>query len=206
MTMTQTPAWRATEAVGRAVAVAAGDAQRTLWYVDRLRGPGSTFNLSLAWRLAGRLDEAALADAVRALVQRHAALRSAFREEQGEPELVIAATADDPLDWVDAPALADSPGELATTLAARAARPFDLGRAPLARIDVLRLGPADHVLQLVIHHIVADGWSLGLLARDLSTGYAQALGVAEAGTDPAACRPGSTGSTGYPDFLAWQRE
>jgi amino acid adenylation domain-containing protein len=147
--------------------------QERLWFLDRIQ-PGSAYNVPLALRLRGTLDPARLGGAFGAIVARHEALRTVFTESDGEPaQRILPATPPEtwPLPAVDLAGLTESPA-VATALAdAEALRPFDLATGPLLRTILLRLGAADHVLLLNMHHIVSDGWSLGVLLHELAAFY-----------------------------------
>ncbi|HEV7498973.1 MAG TPA: condensation domain-containing protein, partial [Vicinamibacteria bacterium] len=139
-------------------------AQSRLWFLERLR-PGVPFlTLSLAVRLTGALDVAALARAWDALLARHDALRTRLPWIDGRPVQILGTGA--PLEVVDLGGEA-----LRDRLAAEAARSFDLENGPLARAALFRVTDAEHVLSLSLHHAIADGASLGLLLRDLDALY-----------------------------------
>ncbi|HVR10237.1 MAG TPA: condensation domain-containing protein, partial [Thermoanaerobaculia bacterium] len=153
--------------------------QEALWFLDRLVPGGAAYVIGGAVRLAGELDLGALRRALLAAIERHAALRTCFEESAAGPVQRILAAADLAPGWlreIDGTAWAGR--EMAERLAALALRPFDLRRGPLLRVTVVRLGPADSILVLVAHHIVADLWSIGILWNEISTLYA-------AGTAPA---------------------
>ncbi|MGC4808259.1 amino acid adenylation domain-containing protein [Micromonospora sp. DT233] len=160
--------------------------QERLVFLDRLEGAGPAYTIAVAWRLDGPLDRDRLTAAFAALVERHEALRTRFTVVDGVVRQEI-----DPgwagVTWVDAGSLA----EVTRATRAAAAEPFDLSTGPLLRVTVWRLGPTEHVVLLAMHHIVADGWSMGVLVRDLETLYA--------GGEPAAL------PVRYADFAAWQR-
>ncbi|HEX2516297.1 MAG TPA: amino acid adenylation domain-containing protein, partial [Chloroflexota bacterium] len=174
-------------------------AQQRLWFLDQLEPGSGAYNLPAAVRLEGPLDVDVLARALDALVARHEALRTTFAAAEGRPEQVVAPALAVPLPVADLSALAPDAREAAVISRARAeaGAPFDLTAGPLLRAALLRLGPAEHVLLLTLHHIVADGWSRGVLLRDLSALYAaQARG--EAPALPAL-------PVQYGDYAAWQR-
>ncbi len=153
-------------------------AQERLWLLQRLNPADTAYNLTRAFRLRGALDAAALERALEALVWRHTVLRTVFEERDGAPVQVI----------LPRPALRlrreecgpESSPESGEDVAARIARetrtPFDLAAEPPLRAALLRLGEGDAVLLLAMHHIVSDGPSNPILARDLLTAYAAALG------------------------------
>ncbi len=169
-------------------------AQQRLWFLDRLEPGSPLYNMPAAVALRGRLDPAALAAALGEIARRHEALRATFREEGDEPVQAIAGPAPFPLPLID---LQDRPEEAARLRDEEARRPFDLGRGPLLRAALLRLGPEEHVLVVTMHHIVSDGWSAGVLIRELGALYAAAvMGVPS---------PLPELAIQYPDFAAWQR-
>ncbi|MET0398498.1 MAG: amino acid adenylation domain-containing protein, partial [Longimicrobiaceae bacterium] len=168
-------------------------AQRRLWLVDRLEPGSAAYNMPAALRLRGRLDARALGRSLDALVERHETLRTTLREEGGEPVQVIHAPAPVPLPVVE---VADEAGA-ARLAAAEAARPFDLTAGPLLRCTLLRLRGDDHVLCFTLHHVVSDGWSMGVLVREVSALYAEHAGGGEARLPELPVQ--------YADFAAWQR-
>ncbi|HEY0512065.1 MAG TPA: amino acid adenylation domain-containing protein [Thermoanaerobaculia bacterium] len=176
-------------------------AQQRFWFLDQLEPGSYVDNIFRALRLTGPLDRAALERALEGLVRRHAALRTHFPAEGGEPWQVVepAFPGGAPvLAVIDLSGLPDA-GPRAVALAAEEARrPFDLARGPLFRAKLLRLGPQDHALLLCVHHIVADGWSLGLLLRDFAALY----GAFAAG-EPS---PLLQIRARFGDFARWQRE
>jgi len=174
-------------------------AQTRLWFLDRL-APGSVaYTLPFALRLSGELSPAALAAVLGEVVRRHEALRTTFAERGGEPVQVIAPAGRWLLPLTDLDSL---PAEVREAEARRlaesaAARPFDLERGPLFRAVLLRLGAAEHLLLLEIHHIVADGWSLGVLVEEITALYGAALAGAESPLPELPIQ--------YADFAVWQR-
>ncbi len=172
-------------------------AQERLWFLDRLQPGSAAYNIAGGVRLAGRLSVAALAAALAAIVERHEALRTTFRAGTGGPVQAIApaAAAALPLPLVDLAGLSSSePSRLASE---EAARPFDLASGPLLRATLLRLAAGEHVLLLTLHHIVFDGWSLGVFVGELTALYTAALAGRSSPLSPLAIQ--------YPDFAVWQR-
>ncbi|OKK04807.1 non-ribosomal peptide synthetase [Streptomyces sp. CB03234] len=170
--------------------------QQRLWLVNRLQGPSGAYNMGLALRLSGRLDRAALAAAVTDVLARHESLRTVFPETDGRPrqEILTPADAAAQARLIERPVTAE---ELDATVAATVAEGFDLTAGLAVRPRLLVLGPEEHVLLVVLHHIVADGLSLAPLARDLGTAYtARARGAAPAFT-PMAVQ--------YADYTLWQQ-
>ena len=149
-------------------------AQQRLWFLDQLEPGSPLYNISLAVRLAGRLDASALARALSEVARRHEALRTTFSDEGGRPVQVIHAPAPVPLPVTDLTALdgAEQGSEARRVVNEEAGRPFDLSAGPLLRARLVKLGEQEHVLILVMHHIVSDGWSSGVLVREVTALYA----------------------------------
>src|SRR5215470_2417173 len=135
-------------------------AQRRLWFLDQLEPGKTAYVIGVTLRLQGELQVAALAAAVRELVQRHEVLRTRFVAQGGEPVQVVAAEWSGGLQYVDLSASADGEAQAQEWIGAERARPFDLSTGPLLRVGVLRLGAEIHLLSLTVHNIVGDGWSL----------------------------------------------
>ncbi|HET7460085.1 MAG TPA: amino acid adenylation domain-containing protein, partial [Longimicrobium sp.] len=175
-------------------------AQERLWFIDRLEQGSTAYNLSGAWRLGGALDQAALERSLGEIVRRHEALRTTFGEVDGSPVQVIAPFGGFALPVEDLSGWSDADREAAARRRAgeEAAWPFDLAAGPLFRAALLRLGDEDHVLLLSMHHIVSDGWSMGVLFRELSALYAA---YSEGRESPLAEL-----AVQYADYAVWQRE
>ncbi|HXO42091.1 MAG TPA: amino acid adenylation domain-containing protein, partial [Thermoanaerobaculia bacterium] len=175
-------------------------AQERLWFLDQLHPGSAAYNIPAAVRLRGDLQPAALAQAFREVVRRHSVLRARFLSDGSEPAQVIAEVPPPaPLPCLDLSALPEGPrhAERLRLVAAAAALPFDLATGPLVSLALLRLQPAEHVVLLTMHHIVSDGWSMGLLIRELAALYA-----AFARRQPS---PLSALAIQYTDFARWQR-
>ncbi|HEX7955772.1 MAG TPA: amino acid adenylation domain-containing protein, partial [Pyrinomonadaceae bacterium] len=145
-------------------------AQQRLWFLDQLEAGSAFYNIPLAVRLSGQLDRRALEQALGEIVRRHEVLRSRFVAVEGKPTLVI----DEPeplsipvLDFGDLSA-EERQAEVERLAAAEAQRPFDLAKGPLLRTQLLRLTATEHILLFNIHHIITDGWSMGVLVREVS--------------------------------------
>lgn len=148
-------------------------AQQRLWVLDRLEGPSAAYNIALALRFRGALDVDALRLSLTALMERHEPLRTAFRAEGETIRQVIAPAMPLPCTEVD---LSPLPAEQRLPEARRLAgeealRPFDLSRAPLVRFVLWRLDGEDHVLLINLHHIIADGRSIEVVAEELRACY-----------------------------------
>jgi amino acid adenylation domain-containing protein len=172
-------------------------AQERLWFLDQLMPGNPFYNIALAQRLAFVPEPRALNRALQDAVARHEALRTRFPRVDQQPVQRIAASVHiaygvDDLRGPDAEARA------AQLAAAFCREPFDLVAGPLLRCRLLLLGPAQAVLLLVIHHIVADGWSLEKLLDELG----QAYRAHAAGRTPALAKP----AVQYADYAVWQRE
>ncbi|MET0396369.1 MAG: amino acid adenylation domain-containing protein, partial [Longimicrobiaceae bacterium] len=187
------------ERVPRTDAMPVSFAQQRLWVVDRLEPGSPAYNMPYALRLRGSLDSAALRASLDALVARHETLRTTFAEHEGGPVQVIHPPAPVPLPELDLRDLpeAEREGEALRLAAEEALRPFDLARGPLLRATLLRLAADDHVLCFTLHHVVSDGWSRGVLVREVSALYAAAL-RGEAARLPEL-------EVQYADFAVWQR-
>ncbi|HEU0077583.1 MAG TPA: condensation domain-containing protein, partial [Longimicrobiaceae bacterium] len=168
--------------------------QQRLWFLDQLEPGGALYNLPAAIRLRGELDVAALERALAEIVARHEALRTVFAADGEEVVQVIARHA--------GLALAVEPvtdeEEARQRVREEALRPFDLARGPLFRAFLFRMAANDHVLLLVMHHVVSDGWSMGVLNRELSALYAAFARGEGSPLAPLAVQ--------YPDYAVWQRE
>ncbi len=180
-------------------------AQERLWFLDQLEPGGSVYNMPLAFTLRGRADGAGLHAALDALTRRQAVLRTRFiAAPEGAPAQII----DPPaaaFSWVDlsgAPAAARQ--ALASSLVAQTANaPFDLAAGPLFRAAYFHLKPQSGILTLNMHHIIADGWSLGILLGDLTALYREVVQPRPAGDSQAAL--GSEPAIQYADYAYWQR-
>ncbi|HEY8975185.1 MAG TPA: amino acid adenylation domain-containing protein, partial [Burkholderiaceae bacterium] len=143
--------------------------QDALWQAQRIAAGTGLYNIALAWSLRGAVDVPALAAALRTLVQRHAALRCVFDADTGAQHVRQA-----PAFELDVADVADTDDAVAEAVRAEAVAPFDLA-AGAFRARLLRRAPGRHVLLMTVHHLVADGWSVGLLTRQLGIEYAARL-------------------------------
>ncbi|PWI44700.1 condensation domain-containing protein, partial [Streptomyces sp. ICBB 8177] len=165
----------------RPVVAPASFAQRRLWFLDHFASGNNAYNLVSALRLRGPLDLAALHGSLQRVVDRHDALRTTFRAEAGEPYQCVASAMELALPVTDLTGLPEE-GRVAHACAlveAETLREFDLAEGPLIRTTLLRLAKDDHVLAVVCHHTVCDGWSMGRFHEELTTCYAALRAGAE---------------------------
>lgn len=178
-------------------------AQQRLWFLNRVEGPGDTYTVPLVVELEGPLDTDALRGALADVVVRHESLRTVFAEEDGVARQEVldpaAAVALVPLVVELSPAEESAEAWAGTTVRRLSAVPFDLTGDVGVRAHLLRLGPARHILVLVLHHVVADGWSLAPLSRDLGAAYRARSSGADTPDWPAL-------PVQYADYALWQRE
>ncbi|WP_031373871.1 non-ribosomal peptide synthetase [Lysobacter antibioticus] len=177
-------------------------AQQRLWFLDQLdSAAGAAYHMPAALRLSGRLDRAVLQATLDRVVARHEILRTCFVAGDGEPVQSIApADCGFVLDDLDLSGL-DAQArerEVQSLSAAEVRKPFDLSTGPLIRGRLLRLVADEHVLLLTQHHIISDGWSLGVLVDEVSALYAA---FAEGRADPLQPLP-----VQYADYAVWQRQ
>nr|WP_279636042.1 non-ribosomal peptide synthase/polyketide synthase [Corallococcus terminator] len=174
-------------------------AQQRLWFLDQLQPGSAQYNLPTALRLSGRLDVPALERTFEELVRRHEALRTTFQVREGEPVQVITSMATGTLRLIDlsARAVDARQAEARRFVEKEAARPFDLSQGPLFRATLLTVSEEEHVLVLVMHHAVSDGWSMRVLVREVVALYSA---YAEGRASPLPELP-----VQYADYAAWQR-
>lgn len=147
--------------------------QQQLWFFDRLVPGANTYNMARVFRVTGELDEAALQAAVTGAARRHESLRTVFGYADDAPWQIVLGEVDSGIRREDLGDLPEAEREAAglDLAAAEIRRPFDLGHGPLFRFLLVRLGPADHLLTLTLHHICTDGSSLLVLFQEISTLY-----------------------------------
>ncbi|HSK80386.1 MAG TPA: condensation domain-containing protein, partial [Thermoanaerobaculia bacterium] len=175
-------------------------AQQRLWFIQRLDPAGTAYNIPGAVRLVGTLDVPAFARSLAEIVRRHEVLRTAFPEADGRPFQAVSPWTPPALPVLDLTALPVSAkdGEVGRLALEMARRPFDLARGPLLRLALARLGEEEHAALFTFHHIVFDGWSMGVLVGELA-----ALYRAYAGGEPS---PLPEPAVQYADFSRWQRD
>jgi amino acid adenylation domain-containing protein len=173
--------------------------QERLWFLDQFQPGSPLYNVPVSLRLRGRLDVEALERTFREIVRRHEVLRTVFSSVDGRPAQTALPEVELPMPLTD---ISDSPvarreARLAELAEEEAQQPFDLSRPPLLRLRLVRLDAEDHALLATIHHIVSDGWSMGVLIRELVTLYSA---FSEGRPSPLPELP-----VQYADYAVWQR-
>ncbi|HEX6292478.1 MAG TPA: amino acid adenylation domain-containing protein [Herpetosiphonaceae bacterium] len=175
-------------------------AQERLWFLDQLEPGSASYSIPALVRLRGSLDAAALESALNQIVERHEALRTTFTTSEGRPVQVVAPALALELPLID---LRDQPESARESVAmsmvqAEIERPFDLQHGPLLRARLLRLDAEEHLLLLTMHHIVSDGWSMGVLIRELVASYHAHVADQPLQVPPLQLQ--------YADYAVWQRK
>src|ERR1043166_7407440 len=149
-------------------------AQERLWFLDRLYPETAVYNMPVSIRLQSQISRTVLERCLAELVRRHEALRSAFVADAGRPVQVVSPPRPLPLAVVDLRRypVHERESRVVDLVTVESRRPFDLAHGPLLRATLYRLATADHVLLLVMHHIISDAWSIEVLVRELGTLYA----------------------------------
>src|SRR5262245_24755855 len=175
-------------------------AQQRLWFLDRLTPGSAAYHMLQALRLRGDLDAEALRRSLSEIVRRHQVLRTRFviDNEPGEPMQEVSPAEPLPLATIDISDQRDPEGKARELVDAMVKRTFNLSQGPLLRVELLRLGPDDHVLLINTHHIVTDGWSSAVFIGELTRLYS----AITSGQDS----PFEELPWQYHDFAVWQRE
>jgi hypothetical protein len=187
--------------VAREQSLSLSFAQQRLWFLHLLKPDSGAYNMSGAVRLQGELDIRALRVAFLALVQRHESLRTTFAEQDGQVVQHIEEEAAVFFSIIDLSSFLNGEQqtqEIQYLIQQETHKPFDLVRGPLNRILLLKLDPTDYIFQLTMHHIISDGWSIGVLIRELITLY---RAFTEGEPSPLAPLP-----IQYADYAYWQRQ
>ncbi|GHO60130.1 non-ribosomal peptide synthetase [Ktedonobacter robiniae] len=174
--------------------------QQRLWFLDQFEEGSAAYNIAAANKVSGLLVMPALARSLRAIMQRHEILRTAFRLQNEQPVQRIQVAVAFHMPVVDLSALTSEwqQSEIARLAQHEAQCPFDLMHAPLFRVTVLRLRPTEHVLFTTFHHSVFDGWSTGIFIRELSTLYTAYVQGQTASLPELPLQ--------YADYALWQQE
>jgi amino acid adenylation domain-containing protein/FkbH-like protein len=191
-----TPAPPAILRVARDVALPLSFAQQRLWFLDQFEAGSSFYHIPAAVRLRGTLDLTALEQSFREVIRRHESLRTRFGVVNGVPVQVIDEAPEFSLAVLDLST--EGEREARRVAMEESLRPFDLSAGPLLRASVQKLGEQEHVLLCTMHHIISDGWSMGVLIRELTTLY-EAYATGEESPLPEL-------SIQYADYAHWQRE
>ncbi len=188
------------EASGDVFVFPASFAQQRLWFLDQWEPDSAAYNYPTAIRLTGPLDIDALERSLNVIVSRHEVLRTTFGIEDGHPVQLVVPDSTLTLRILDLTTLprVDREAEAHRLITVEAHRPFDLSSGPLLRAVTLRLADDEHVVLLTLHHIVFDGWSMGVLLRELTASYNAFTAGALPSLAPLPIQ--------YADFTIWQRE
>jgi amino acid adenylation domain-containing protein len=173
--------------------------QQRLWLITWLRGSSAEYNMPQAFRLRGKLHREAVERAINVILERHEVLRTRFGEADGMPVQIIDPTLRIQVPLEDLSALGGPAQQAALSKALELEweQPFDLSQGPLLRVKLLRLGEKEHVLLRTFHHIVCDGWSLGVFEREFDVLYEAFVEGRENPLQPL--------SVQYADFTLWSR-
>ncbi|ALF56357.1 non-ribosomal peptide synthetase [Nostoc piscinale CENA21] len=175
-------------------------AQQRLWFLDQLQSLGSSYNMPLTLRLVGNLNQAALQQSLQEIIHRHEVLRTNFISVDGQPIQVIQTETNWSLSIIDWQHLPTTEKEIATQqlVQKQAQQPFNLADEPLVRATLVVLSQTERALLVFIHHIVSDGWSMGVFLQELA-----ALYNAYSQGQPS---PLASLQIQYADFAIWQRQ
>lgn len=161
----------------RELVAPASFAQRSMWLSHQYNPDGTDYNLPLSLRLSGDLNLDAFRTALEGIVQRHEAFRTTFRDADGQPVQEVTPRVESiEIDIFDLKQTSPEHRQVAVEdlICKQSARTFDLEWGPLYRFSIIRLGPKEHIFSVVIHHVIGDQWSFGVLLRDLEVLYAEA--------------------------------
>ncbi len=172
-------------------------AQQRLWFLDRLQPDTPFYNVPAAIRITGPLDVPALEQSLSTIVERHESLRTTIPTQNGQPVQCVVPAQQVSLPVVDL-TTTHQDDEIAQQIGREARQPFDLASGPLLRMRLLRLGTHDHLLLLTMHHIICDGWSIGVLMQELATLYAAHRSGQVAHLPPLPIQ--------YADYTIWQQQ
>jgi amino acid adenylation domain-containing protein len=175
-------------------------AQQRLWFIDQFEPGSASYNMPVALRLSGMLAIPALSQAINEIIRRHEALRTRFVMIDGVPAQVIAAQMQAEIKLTDLCHLPHAEGEARAQVLAQeeAQTPFDLASGPLVRAGLIRMHDTEHILLFTLHHIVSDGWSMGVLVQEVAALYAAYV--------ENRASPLPELSIQYADFAHWQRQ
>jgi non-ribosomal peptide synthetase component F/short-subunit dehydrogenase/acyl carrier protein len=189
--------------ISRETPVPMSYSQQRLWFIDKLGSDGALFAMPLVLRVVGELNRAALEETINRLVMRHETLRTTFSEREGELLQIIHENAPIQVPCHTVRSLVEGMGKEQADTALRKRvmdeikLPFDLSQGPLIRLSVFELGNHEHVLVFNMHHIISDGWSLGIVAREFVRGYTALISRSSYTPEPLEKQ--------YADYAVWQR-
>ncbi len=185
--------------VDRSQDLALSFSQQRLWFLDQLQPGGSFYNIPTALKLKGRLNLEALKNSINLLVSRHEVFRTTFADEGGKPVQIIADNLELELNLEDLSALKsdEAEKEIRKIAQSEAAFAFNLATGPLIRVRMLKVSDEEHVIIFTLHHIISDGWSMGIMISEIAVSYA-AFCTNENPQLPAL-------PVQYADYAAWQR-
>ena len=169
-------------------------AQQRLWFLDQFEHGSANYNIPCAYRIRGSLNIDALRHALNEVIRRHESLRTTFAMQGDEPVQVIAPDLELAIPLLGA----NDDATLHNLIIAEAKRTFDLQQGPLLNAQIIRLAPEDHALFFNLHHIISDGWSMGVFLRELNQLYAAFI----KGEPSPLTEPGLQ----YADYAVWQRQ
>src|SRR6185503_4968480 len=175
-------------------------AQERLWFLEQLEPGSGAYNIPAAIRLRGELNVEALKGSVGRVVERHEALRTVFIEEGGKVRQEVKAEGSVRIEEVDLRSVREEEREEEVKRIGKeeGLKGFDLREGPVLRMKLLRVGEEEHVLVIVLHHIVSDGWSMGVLIREVGELYAAYARGEEDKLEELEIQ--------YSDYAVWQRE
>ena len=168
-------------------------AQQRMWFLERLNPGSPVYNLPFAIRIKGALRKDIFEQALKKIIRRHEILRTTFKEIKGEVRQVVSPRSSIKIEISEVP-----PGDVRDRIRQLAQTAFDLEKGPLGLINLITVGPDDYVMILVMHHIISDGWSMGVLIREFSILYDALLNKREAGLPPLKIQ--------YADYAGWQKK
>ncbi|NEO23679.1 condensation domain-containing protein, partial [Moorena sp. SIO4A5] len=172
--------------------------QQMMWFWHQLLPDYPLYNMLLSLQLEGQLNVTVLEKSLNEIIRRHENLRTRFPSVDGKPMQVISTVANINLSTVELPSSPEQTTQLKQLASTEAEKPFDLAQGPLLRVTLVRLRPETHILMLTMHHIIYDGWSIGILASELCTLYEA---YSQGNPSPLSELP-----IQYADYAHWQRQ
>jgi myxalamid-type nonribosomal peptide synthetase MxaA len=214
-TNSTSPSGRTIQPVARTENLPLSFAQQRLWFIEQMTPNSSQYNIFEAIRFEGVLYVSALRRSINEIIRRHEILRTNFKTLEGQPIQKIASSLELPLPIIDWRSLGqyERQTKLISLVNEEAMKPFNLAEEPLLRITLIHLDEAEYVALLTMHHIISDGWSIGVLIRELTLLY-KAFSQGEGASLPLNGRASAARqscplpelSIQYADFAAWQRQ